>query len=131
MPTAAEHRAEASSLARALDTVRAVRSELVRDRDDLGVRGGTTHLVRWSIGASVDDLDLLGRLVFAVVDELHRRAAACDRFTAAVQQYEHAHRRWTAAVREHRVTADSDHPARWPGPEPHRPVSPFPGAVAG
>ena len=131
MPTAAEHRAEASSLANALDTVRAVRSDLVRDRDDLGVRGGSTHLVRWTIGAAVDDLELLGRLVTAVVDELHRRAAACDQFTAALRRYESSHRGWSAAVREYRATAGTDHPARWPGPEPRPPVSPFPGAVAG
>lgn len=131
MPTAAQHRAEAGSLSRALETVSVVRNELVRESDDVGVRGGTALVVHWSLDASADDLDLLGRLVSAVVDELHRRAAACEQYTLAFDHYERAHRRWAVAVREYRTSSGSDRPGLWPGPEPQPPAVPFAGAVAG
>lgn len=129
MPTAAEHRSEASSLTAVLDTVSSVRTGILRDRDDLGVRGGTTWLVVGTIDATTADLDELGRHVTALVDELHRRAALCDQYTADLQRYADAHRRWETAVHRWR-TADDDE-RRWPGPEPVPPVAPFTGAVAG
>lgn len=131
MPTADEHRAEARALTDLLDALRPVRADVERDRDDLGVRGGTSYLVRWSLDAVAGDLDELGRLTTAVVDELHRRAMLCDQFTADLRRFDDAHHRWTAAVHRYRATADTDEPARWPGPEPHPPAAPFAGAVAG
>lgn len=129
MPTAAEHRAEASSLTAMLDTVGNIRTGLRRDRDDVGVHGGSTWIVVGAIDASVTDLDELGRQLTALVDELHRRAALCDQYTADLQRYEDAHRRWELAVHRWR-TADDDG-RRWPGPEPVAPAVPFAGAVAG
>lgn len=115
----------------ALDTVRSIRSDLGHDSDHLGVRGGTSFVVRGAIDTAVADLAELGRLTSAVVDELHRRAALCDQYTAAIRQYEHDHRRWVDAVQRYRATADTDHPVRWPGAEPVPPGVPFPGAVRG
>jgi hypothetical protein len=131
MPTALEHRSEARRLTDTLDTLRNVRAELLHDRDDLGVRGGTTHVVRWALDAAVADVDEVGRLGTALVDELHRRAALCDQYTADLARYDDAHRQWTADVRRYRLTADTEHPTRWPGAEPRPPAGPFPGAVAG
>ena len=131
MPTAAEHRAEATSLTDLLDTLRVVRSDLVRDRDDLGVRGGTTRFVTWAIDATVTGFEELGRTAAAIVDELHRRAALCDQYTADLQRYDHTHRRWTVAVQRYHARVDTDHPTPWPGVEPLPPAVPFPGALAG
>lgn len=131
MPTAAEHRAEASSLVDTLDTIRVVRSDLLGDRDHLGVRGGTTRFVTWAVDASLAGLEELGRIVTAIVEELHRRAAICDQYTADLQRYDDAHRRWVVAVQRYRARIDTDHPTRWPGSEPLPPAMPFPGAVAG
>lgn len=131
MPTAAEHRREAASLSAVLDTIRVVRAEIVHDRDDIGVRGGTALLVGWMLDAAVTELEQLGRHANHVVDELHRRAGLCEQFTASVQRYEEVHRRWLAAMQRYRATAGAPDPAPWPGHEPVPPAPPFPGAVAG
>ena len=131
MPTAAEHRAEATSLTDLLDTIRVVRSDLLHDRDDLGVRGGTTRLVTWAVDAAVTGCEELGRIGAAIVDELHRRATLCDQYTADLQRYDDAHRRWVIAVERYRARIDTDHPTPWPGAEPLPPAAPFAGAVGG
>ena len=131
MATAAAHRAEASSLTDLLDTIRAVRSDLLHDRDDLGVRGGTARFVTWAIDATVTGFEELGRIAAALVDELHRRAALCDQYTADLQRYDVDHRRWEVAVERYRARLDTDQPTRWPGSEPVPPAAPFAGAVAG
>ena len=118
-------------LADTIETIRAVRSDVLSDRDDLGTRGGSVRVVSWAIAASVTGLEDLGRLVAAIIDELHRRAALCDQYTAELQRHAAAHRRWVAAVGEYRTRVDTDHPTRWPGPEPTAPAAPFPGATAG
>lgn len=130
MPTAAEHRGEATALAATIDTARSVRADLHRDRDDLGVRGGGISVAGPAVDASITGLDELARLVTALVDELHRRASLCDQYTADLQRYGEAHRRWVVAARQYRARLDTDHPTQWPGPEPLPPAAPFPGAVA-
>lgn len=131
MPTAAEHRHEAATLTDLLDSARSARAQIVHDRDDLGVRGGSALVVGWALDASTADLDELGRLGALLVDELHRRAGLCDQYTSALQRHAETHRRWLAAVGRYRATVAAGHPSPWPGPEPLPPVAPFPGAVAG
>ena len=131
MPTAAELRADATILADSLEPLRVVRVDVARDWDDLGYRGGASFLVRDWLDDAVADVDELARLVTAVADELQRRAALCDQYTADVRRHADARRRWSDAVDRYRAAADTDRPVRWPGPEPEPPALPFPGAEAG
>jgi hypothetical protein len=131
MPTAAEHRAEANVLSDMIETIRAVRSDVLSDRDDLGVTSESIRIVNWVVGAAITELEALGGIVAFIVNELHWRAALCDQYTAALQRYDEAHRRWATAVQQYRIRFDTDRPARWPGPEPVPPAAPFPWAVAG
>lgn len=129
MPTAAELRAEADSLDRALDALAATRIGLDRDRRDVGVRGGVALLVDRVLATAVDGADELARLVTALADELRRRAVLCEQYTAEVRRHADELHRWRAAVHRYRATGGADQP--WPGPAPMPPTPPFPGAAAG
>lgn len=129
MPTAAEHRAEADSLVRVLDTLGTIRLGLDRDRHDAGVRGGVALLVEGALGGAVDATDELARLVTALAEELRRRARLCDQYTADVRRHADELHRWRAAVHRYRATGGAGEP--WPGPEPVPPLPPFAGAEAG
>lgn len=99
---------------------------------DLGFDGGVVApLVHRALVATHANVTHVGRHVAAVIDELHRRAALCDRFTEEWRRYESRHASWAAQYRRWRDTHDEVAQASWPGPEPLPPTPPFPGAVVG
>jgi hypothetical protein len=132
VPDARDHRAAAISLEHAIAAVGGVCAGLATDRTDPGLRGGPIEaLIDRAFAASLANLDQVQRCGVALVDELHRRAALCDQYSADVQRFQERHRTWSKAViRYERAIADHQR-ARWPGNEPRPPAPPFAGAEVG
>jgi hypothetical protein len=132
VPDARDHRAAAISVEYTIAAVGGVCSGLSTDRADPGLRGGpVAALIDRSLGATLANLDHVRRCGAALVDELHRRAALCEQYSADMQRFHERHRTWSRAVIRYERAVAGHQRARWPGDEPQSPAPPFAGAEVG
>ena len=132
VPDARDHRAAAISVEHAAAAVGGIAAALATHRTDPGLCGGPiAPLIDRAFGVSLANLDHVQRCCAALVDELHRRAALCDQYTADMQRFEERHRTWSNAVVRYERALAAHQRARSPGAEPRSPTPPFAGAEAG